>query len=517
MNPSKPKRSILLRLILVVGIVFLGLVFLAAVLFAFENWRGHRAWAACKQELEAKGEKLDWNAFVPPAVPDDQNFAATPFFASMRFESGGRGNTGDPWPKDYTDAQKEADRISRKSAARKGAAGERRLIDLVAWQRAFRKVRGDDSPPAARETADDPVAARAAAAREVLEGLKVCDPILDELRTASKRPQSRFPLQYDLPNPAAILLPHLAKIKGAVILLQIRTAAELAAGQGDAALDDVKLMLYLADSIKDEPFLISHLVRIACLQITVNAVWEGLAERKWSGAQLPQLQALFQTPDFLASAQQAMRGERAFGLRCIDYLRRAPRKGMKDMGELGSEAELMGDFMARARVVMPSGWFDYEEANYARMFQELLVPDSDIQGRRLDPSVLGEKQRGMAGQWRVPWKAMLNHRVFGALLLPALGNAYAKFALAQTVTDQAVLACALERYRQSNQQFPDKLEALVPGFLDKLPLDVITGELQSYRRTADGQFLLYSVGWNATDDGGVPGKDGDWVWEYPPK
>jgi hypothetical protein len=37
----------------------------------------------------------------------------------------------------------------------------------------------------------------------------------------------------------------------------------------------------------------------------------------------------------------------------------------------------------------------------------------------------------------------------------------------------------------------------------------------TYRRTPDGQFLLYAVGWNATDDGGAPGKDGDWVWEYP--
>jgi hypothetical protein len=47
-----------------------------------------------------------------------------------------------------------------------------------------------------------------------------------------------------------------------------------------------------------------------------------------------------------------------------------------------------------------------------------------------------------------------------------------------------------------------------------------------YRRTADGQFALYSVGWNETDDGGVVGlnKDGgvdinqgDWVWRYPAK
>jgi hypothetical protein len=49
-----------------------------------------------------------------------------------------------------------------------------------------------------------------------------------------------------------------------------------------------------------------------------------------------------------------------------------------------------------------------------------------------------------------------------------------------------------------------------------------------YRRTDDGQFVLYSVGWNETDDGGTvamrKGKtpsvnqdEGDWVWRYPAK
>jgi len=38
-------------------------------------------------------------------------------------------------------------------------------------------------------------------------------------------------------------------------------------------------------------------------------------------------------------------------------------------------------------------------------------------------------------------------------------------------------------------------------------------EISKYRLTANGQFLLYSVGWNERDDNGNPEKDkGDWVW-----
>jgi hypothetical protein len=81
----------------------------------------------------------------------------------------------------------------------------------------------------------------------------------------------------------------------------------------------------------------------------------------------------------------------------------------------------------------------------------------------------------------------------------------------------------LERYRLANGQFPETLEALAPRFISRAPNDVITGQPYKYRRTDDGQFILYSVGWNEKDDGGVPGKtlfdltQGDWVWSYPGK
>ena len=40
--------------------------------------------------------------------------------------------------------------------------------------------------------------------------------------------------------------------------------------------------------------------------------------------------------------------------------------------------------------------------------------------------------------------------------------------------------------------------------IEKLPHDIINGQPLHYRRTDDGQFVLYSVGWDEKDDGGVP-------------
>ena len=49
-----------------------------ATVYAVENWRGKRAWMAYKRNLEAKGAMLDWSAFVPPPVPDEQNIFKAP-------------------------------------------------------------------------------------------------------------------------------------------------------------------------------------------------------------------------------------------------------------------------------------------------------------------------------------------------------------------------------------------------------------------------------------------------------
>ena len=118
---------------------------------------------------------------------------------------------------------------------------------------------------------------------------------------------------------------------------------------------------------------------------------------------------------------------------------------------------------------------------------------------------------------------------------PIIGRAVEKFAAIQSSIDLARVACALERYRLAHGQYPDTLDALAPQFIGKLPHDIINGQPLHYRRTDDppsqssgaasGKFILYSVGWNETDDGGqivftqdgsvVDREKGDWVWQYP--
>jgi hypothetical protein len=107
---------------------------------------------------------------------------------------------------------------------------------------------------------------------------------------------------------------------------------------------------------------------------------------------------------------------------------------------------------------------------------------------------------------------------FASWAIPNGVKAVQRFATNQTMANQAAVACALERYRLFHGELPQTLDALIPQFIEKLPHDLIGGKPLKYRLIAADQFLLYSIGWNETDDAGVTGRnvdDGDWVWGSP--
>ncbi|HVM59483.1 MAG TPA: hypothetical protein VMV72_01325 [Verrucomicrobiae bacterium] len=485
-----------------------------AAYYAEENLRGRRAWARCREQLEADGATLDWKALIPKPVPDDQNFAATPFIASWFVPSNHASTTGlNYWKNDNYGRAIAA--VYSLEAPQKD--GYRHFMDLVTWGAAFDAIRaGKLAPNRSAESGPLDRESRVKAAPAVLEGLETNAAVLAELRAVSQRPYARYPVNYDVPEPFAILLPHLNGVRNICRRLQLEACAELAVGQSEEALQDVKLSLRVADSLKGEPFLISYLVRVACLHHAMQPIWEGLAEHAWSDAQLRETETRLQQYDFVADLKPTFDAERSCGIGIIDYIKHTGK-----VGELTDSGRDEGLGIAR---LAPSGWLDQEQVSYCRLFDLQMAGAFDTAARRVFPRQLTSNERalGRAFHDRNPFVVILvQHRVLSAMLLPALGRVVVKGATAQVATDQAVLGCALERYRLANGRFPETLGALAPQFTSQLPHDVITGEPYKYRLTKDGRFVLYSVGWNEKDDGGVPGKtlfdekEGDWVWQYP--
>ncbi len=472
-------------------------VTLIALLYGEENWRGRRAWNKYRQELEAQGAQLDLQAFIPPPVPDEQNFAATPFVMSWFPRSGGG------WDDNYS---KAAEKLPSQDTSRQ------QFLDLAAWGTALKAVEAGTLKSYRHiDTGKPDAESRTQAAPAVLAGLQADEAIFQELRAASLRPHARYPVIYNLDNPWGILLPHLAKIKATCYRLRLRACAELAVGQSDRALEDLKLLLYMADSLKNEPFLISYLVRISCLELATQPVWEGLSEHHWTAGQLEELQGRLQRFDLLNDLSRPRAAERACIILTAELLYRQKYR-LSELAEpqSGLSPSLWGgDFANLLGRIAPHGWYYLEQVNACRFYQNQSPGAFDPVQKRISPRLLAADAKEMEQQ--------LSSQILARLFQPVFAKFPFKAAAAQALVDQAALACALERCRLAEGRFPEKLEALVPRFMADLPKDALTGEPYRYRRVTDAQFLLYSVGWDEKDDGGVSGKtqfdeQGDWVW-----
>jgi hypothetical protein len=488
---------------------------MVALLYAEEDWRGWHAWSQFKQEWEAKGETFSLASVAPAPVPDEQNFATAPIVASSYEALFDR--TGKEFKSRQTnvvnrmDFNLEVDSKLAESPANNGDWRRATLVNLAAWQTYFQTL--------ALKTNRFPVHAQPQSpAADVLLALSAFSPGLEELRAASQRPYSRFPLNYEKEPSGNILLPHLGLLKQAAQTLRLRAVAELQTGQSALALEDFKLSLRLADSIRTEPFLISHLVRIAMFQIALQPAWEGLAKHQWSEAQLETLDTELAKLDFAADYQYALRGERALCCTGGDQMRRHRKLIGQTAADFNSDSRWM---LEAADRLLPAGWFYQNELHFARLMSGYYLPVADVKQGTFSPALARECVAAMKAETKSPSPFNLLARMASV----EVNNLAVKFAHAQASATLARTAIALERYHLRHNEYPATLDALTPEWLAPAPKDVIGGTPLKYQRTASGQFLLYSVGWNETDDGGsvalskgstpqLDNQHGDWVWRY---
>jgi len=72
---------------------------------------------------------------------------------------------------------------------------------------------------------------------------------------------------------------------------------------------------------------------------------------------------------------------------------------------------------------------------------------------------------------------------------------------ATTRLQLARLSFSLAAYRAEHERYPERLAALSPRYIEKVPKDYFTGKDLIYRRRGD-RYELYSLGFNGKDDGG---------------
>jgi len=512
---------------------------LLGLFHAEEDIRGRMAWTRYRKQLKAEGKWLETNQFIPAPVPDAQNFAATPrladLFDYLPSTNGQRGRLRNTNAYDNAQPPRSAMDGNGSWAVNKPTDFRACLLDSQEREasRKYPDFNRQKRLKGERFFADIPDTEAEAAARVLQEMAKLSD-YFDEFSSASKRPYSRFPLDYDNESKFAILLPHLAAIKRATGVFSVKACAELAVGQVDKAFDDTMTSLRIAETPKTEPFLISQLVRIASINLALQPVWEGMGRHQWAAAQLDAFQSFLEPIELNSQARVWLHAELWSTESEINVLKKRPRELVELFSEIGTldgapapeKFSLPPNWIIH--LAIPSGWGDFEMKTDARLMYERIAPILCLDTGIIKPEITATNDDALIAELGSFHSRILGHRIIAAGMLPGVMRVSVKYAYARAVLDLATVGCALERHYIDKGHYPEKLDALSPVYLKKIPFDVINGQPLKYRLTDGGRYVLYSVGWNGTDDGGSmvvdrpkgdhsSGYTGrwqrDWVWQ----
>lgn len=562
--------------------IFIALAVLAtliAVFYTEEDWRGKRAWENCKRELEAQGVALDWNKFLPPNVPDDQNFytASTNILQKFKQLSGAndpdyRAAIANSWLRleitksntfpildtsrggpiviakmivslhskgIETGSNTLAVAFNDPGAPKRigqfiqatmgetiyGAQGfEFSQFQLTNLNPAKIFIQAGSPPSVANLTAlipsekigrdgrlrvaptADPqifqvqlANTRITAAADYIKWSDQFVPAFDDIREALKRPYAILPGDYS--NPAFMPIPNFVLMRALAQTLGQRAQCYFLLGEPDKALHELTLIHDVCRILEKPPTgqpetLVEAMINTAIMGLYVAMIEEGLQRHAWQEPQLIALQEELNETDLCPFLYEALREGPAHITRVVE-LATPPDWGLSRL----------------VRWPVPRGWMYQMMVVTVKLEGKSLI-DVNLKKNVISPKKLDETMQDI--------NTMLNrHSPFNLLARIAIPNelkAWQTTAYNQTLVNEAQIACALERYHVAHGEYPETLDALAPQFIETIPHDLIGGQPLLYRRTEDGKFLLYSVGWNETDDGGqkpphlTEYTQGDWVW-----
>ncbi len=451
------------------------LITLVALFYTIEDIRGKRAWSKCKSELEAKGVVFDWNAYIPPPVPDDQNFFKAP---KMQEWFVGRGST----------------ELSR-----------RLNHPATGWVGSGKNV-----------------ITNTATAEEYLRWSATLEPDFNRIREALQRPYAR--IEGDYTEPYAIPIPNFVTMRAVAQTLSQRAHCYFLLDQPDKALRELTLVHGLCRLLEARPTgkpmtLLAAMINVAVTGLYTDMIAEGMRREVWHEAQLTALEEQLAGVNLPPLVAEAFRDERAATAHTFE---KTPPSVVADQfirlsGGKPSLWRRLKEPFYTFMTFAPRGWVYQNMVRGSALEQQMIdaiQPDRGIVAPD-QINIVTDSISKLGGGGIRPYTFLVSRA------LPNYRRAIQVLARRQTAADEARVACALERYRLAQGAYPETLDALAPRFIDKLPHDIIDGQPLKYRRTDDGKFLLYSIGWNQKDDDGVPAPDNparedfdsaDWVW-----
>lgn len=457
---------------------------------------GYFRWKMLERELTAKGEKLSLADLVPPAVPDAENFYHDPVWEELSRTPQMKGGERQLDRLNPPLENVEMNYLKEKypEVIWPASYEKRSTVVLAAWNKRPENL----TPKQTRHLAEF-----------VVEVLAPSESLFQKLRELSDRPKARFPVQYELG--AYMPLPHLTLLMTYGQMLGVRAKAEIALGEGDRALADILQTFALANRVKDEPLLISYLVRAVMVGQGVEAIAEGLKVHAWNDGPLRELQSALTNFDFGKAIPPVLRHERASLNTTWAMLRKSSNVG-DEIRKVSGMQEKPDAFLGRASskvLFLFTSYYDQE--TYNRLMQ-VFIEEMEAAPTKGYPAKLAV-ERELTKLGGTTWEKSKHLLTF--LALPAIFGTEIRCAEIQDRLAMGQIACALERYWLKEGRYPDALYALAPDYLQSVPVDVVDLQPFKYQLRPTQEYLLYSVGIDHRDDGGelaYAGGPGDWVW-----
>lgn len=287
----------------------------------------------------------------------------------------------------------------------------------------------------------------------------------------------------------------LGPIRNAVRVLDIASAIELRDGDTGRFIEDIGLMLRASDLAVEYPVLISGLVRTGILSVVHHRVVWAVSDHPGalSDEQLRELDSEIERYRF---GTLNTLGEQ---LSLHDTLRRVANED----GELAASASILtGGLNAYGSLDDPT---DLEDSAIDDSLQRplWLIGKMSERVRQLSTLPWIEETQVRTPEIEREFERSNYAGTFVMdMLLPSYEN-IPKNALRIQQTEIGVrTAIAIERHRHRHGSLPGSLDKIDADLLSVDPLDVIANEPLRYRVEGDS-FVLYSVGDDRDDDGGV--------------
>jgi hypothetical protein len=358
------------------------------------------------------------------------------------------------------------------------------------------------------------------------------EPDFDLIRQGLQRPQAQGD-DYKTYLEGPPRLPNFVNVRMVAQALAERAQCHLLLGQPDMALRDLTLIHDLPRAFATSPIsLIKAMITVAVGGLYTSIIADGLRLQAWQEPELAALEEQLRSINWPSLLSAALTTERVVDCQRIERMtaaeyRESLTNSFNSQGSASKPVNPLFAFLPRRWIYpqnhwlmdelfagIPRGW-RYQNMVTEALFKQELIDSMDLSNGLISP----EKANRYGRDNDLEFKDLSPVNFLASLFGGNGSRSVSTTAHNQTAVNQASVACALERYRLALGQYPDALEALVPRFLEKLPRDLIGGQPLKYRRDTDGTFLLYSIGWNEKDDGGVPGEGnsyitgGDWVWQ----